>query len=436
MLEIHRRSDKRRPARTLVLLAALAASVLQSPGPALAAQPAPQFFSSTANPTWGTSPSLVEANKAGRVLAVAEAGNKVFVAGEFTGMVPPGGGPSTNRPYLAALDVATGALLNWDAQPDNAVLSLAVSPDGTKLYVGGRFRSIGGARAGRIAALDVGTGRAIPGFKPPAASSGVKAMALYGNTLYIGGNFTKIGTVNRPQVAALDATSGALRTAWIPPANTGGRFVGHTGTPTEDGNDGLVYDMAVTTDGSMLIVAGDFLHFGGRSGLLVLDAATGKATSWQASIDRPVMGVSVWPGDSRTFFVATGGTGGQVQAFMLGNTRTKPLWVHRTDGDATDVVATTQRVYLVGHYDYVLGTNTVCGQTSCTGGKPGDVPNRHISSFEPKSGAHDLSFTAQLNTPQGPYVALVGANSLYVGGDFTEVNGKPQPGFAQFPATG
>jgi hypothetical protein len=32
-------------------------------------------------------------------------------------------------------------------------------------------------------------------------------------------------------------------------------------------------------------------------------------------------------------------------------------------------------------------------------------------------------------------VALVGARSLYVGGDFTEVNGLPQPGFVQFPAT-
>ena len=68
------------------------------------------------------------------------------------------------------------------------------------------------------------------------------------------------------------------------------------------------------------------------------------------------------------------------------------------------------------------------------GGKDGDVVNRHISVFEPKGGAHDISFTAQLNTPQGPYVALVGANSLYVAGDFTEVNGKPQGGFVQFPA--
>ena len=42
-------------------------------------------------------------------------------------------------------------------------------------------------------------------------------------------------------------------------------------------------------------------------------------------------------------------------------------------------------------------------------------------------------FQGHTGTPQGPYVALIGANSLYVAGDFTEVNGMPQPGFVQFP---
>ena len=62
--------------------------------------------------------------------------------------------------------------------------------------------------------------------------------------------------------------------------------------------------------------------------------------------------------------------------------------------------------------------------------------NRHISSFDAETGAHDVDFAPQLNTPQGPYVALVGRRHLYVGGDFTEVNGQPQPGFVKFPAIG
>ena len=446
-----------------------AGAVLIQPLAAGPTGPAPEFFASSPRPTWGTSPSLVEAGKAGRALALAEAGNRIFVGGEFAGMVPPAGtrkdaaaAPVTARPYLAALDVTTGNLLDWDVHPDDAVLAMAVSPDQSRLYVGGRFSQIAGFAANRIAAIDLATGQLDGTFRPPAVDGAVKAMTLSGTTLYIGGDFETVGPSARPQLAALDAGTGALRDGFVPPDNNGGYFQGHTGTPTPGTNNGAVHDLKVTADGRYVVVGGDFLDFGGRSGLIVLDAATGQMTPWQPQMDRPIFGVAMWPGDSRTFFVSTGGAGGTVQAFRIedgapvpapsdpgsGSGRhhhqsshqsdakdAAPLWIHRTDGDSTDVVATTDRVFLVGHYDYVLGNNTVCHANSvCMGGNAGDVVNRHISVFEPQGGAHDLAFTAQLNTPQGPYVALIGAHSLYVAGDFTEVNGAPQPGFVQFPA--
>src|SRR5581483_11025095 len=100
----------------------------------------PGVFSSQFEPSWGTSPSEdpTEAGriKAGRVLALAEAGDTVFVAGEFAGVTPPGVSwkaatddptQTVRRPYLVAINARTGALLDWDAQPNDAVLSLAVS---------------------------------------------------------------------------------------------------------------------------------------------------------------------------------------------------------------------------------------------------------------------------------------------------------------------
>ena len=438
--------------------------------------PGPQMFRSAAKPTWGTSPSEVERDKAGRALAVVEAGNWVFFGGEFAGLVPPSpnqkgyaAAPVTARPYLAALDVTTGAPVNWDVHPDDAVLALAVSADRRTLYVGGRFRNIAGGSATHLAAINIETGALDPTFHPPALDDPVKTMALFGDTLYIGGEFTRVGEAARPQLAALNAKTGALVDEFVPPENGGGYFQGQTGREVESGHDGAVHDMAISSDGRYVVVGGDFLDFGGRSGLLVVDGSTGRPSAWQPTIDRPVHGLTMWPGDNRTFFVATGGTGGQVQAFRIldalpavvadivddddddddrGRSRrgrrsddsndvesesTEPLWVHKTDGDAEDVVATKERVYLVGHYDYVLGENTVCGSSSCEGGRDGDVPNRHISVFEPIGGAHDVSFTAQLNTPQGPYAAHIGAGHLYVVGDFTECNGTPQPGFVAFP---
>ena len=429
--------------------------------------PPPEFFASDADPTWGTSVSTVEPGKAGRVLALAEAGGKVFVAGEFAGAALPGTAadvdpdckpgfnplpPPTScvlRPFLFALDADTGALLDWDARPDGAVLSLQASRDGKHLYAGGRFTSIGGAPAGRIALLDVETATQVPTFKPAQPDSSVRAMALHGDTLYIGGSFRRLHVQppdgGRPvlvsqgaQVAALDATTGAVRTGFPLAENTGGRFVGQAGKPTEDGVPGVVYDMAVSHDGRTLYVAGDFLHFGGQGGLVALDADTGAPTIWQPAMDRlrPAFGVAVWPGDGTSVVAATGGVGGSAQFFTPGK-RTSPVWVARVDGDATDVVATTERVYLVGHYDHGVPDKTdPCLKTvpvSC----PLGTPHRKLIAYDARTGATDPTFTAQANTDTGPFVALVGSDHLYVGGDFTRVGPhgrlRPQGGFAAFP---
>ncbi|MGH9023037.1 MAG: hypothetical protein ACRDV9_08055 [Acidimicrobiia bacterium] len=202
---------------------------------------------------------------------------------------------------------------------------------------------------------------------------------------------------------------------------------------------------AMALHGSTLYVGGDFAAFGGsdRGGLLTVDASTGKSASWQADNDRSIFGLTVWPGDGKSVVVATGGTGGQAQFYEYKTAKrsSKPKWVHKVDGDATDVTATRERVYLVGHYDFVLGGKTVCGAPPCRGStEAGDEPNRHLSVFGATTGAHDLRLTAQANTPQGPYVTIIGKDHLYVGGDFTNIDIRAggqeyiQPGLVQFPA--
>ena len=112
------------------------------------------------------------------------------------------------------------------------------------------------------------------------------------------------------------------------------------------------------------------------------------------------------------------------------------MWVGRTDGDATDVAATTERVYGVGHWDHgVPDRDDPCLKhvpVSC----PLGTPHRKLIAYDARTGDTDASFTAQANTETGPYVALVGAHHLFVGGDFTEVGPagelRPQGGFAAF----
>jgi hypothetical protein len=227
-------------------------------------------------------------------------------------------------------------------------------------------------------------------------------------------------------VAAFDVATGALLD-WVPPANTGGRYFGHEGVVTEDGNDGLVQDIAVSGDGRTVHVAGDFLHFGGRAGILSLDAGNAQPTAWQGVSDRPIFALAVSPTDGRTVYAATGGKGGRLWRFEPGG-RTTPVWEVKTDGDNVDVLATGSMVYLIGHYDNIVPKSSSCFQ-AC----PDGTPRRHIAAFAAATGKID-AWNPEANTPQGPYVAAVGARHLYVGGDFTKVNLKAQPGFAQFNA--
>jgi hypothetical protein len=405
------------------------------------------------------------------VVAVAEYGNRTFVSGEFTGLVDQNGTAVTATPYLLELDPNTGqpvpgSTFTATANPDGPVLALLAAPAQHRLYVAGKFNHIGGQTAHRLAALNLDTGALDPSFTPPEPNAYVTALALSGGRLYFGGAFTTLaaatGPVDRPGVAAVDAASGALVAGFVPPQNYGGIFETHVGKPVEDQpgtyNPGVVGSVAVTADGTTVMVGGNFLHFGTapaadpnhqHGGLIALDAVTGTLTPWQPTSKRPVFSLAVWPGDGRTVFAAAGGAGGVVQAFLPGGPKTTPRWTGRVDGDPTGVAATTDRVYLVGHYDHqVPNSSDPClkpspqpnGQmgVSC----PNGTPHRHLAAFDAWTGYVDPSFTAQADTPEGPDVAVIGAGHLYVGGNFIKVSDtpggtfRPQPGLAVYNAIG
>jgi hypothetical protein len=464
----------------------------------------PTIFSSTADVGWGTPDQTVvdpehpgrslldhrgKANYSQEVEALAEWNGRVYLGGIFTNIQDPKRAPANPpQPILTVLDPATGAPIpgsvfnanataGYDPASHDVIHALVVDAPRHRLYVGGIFSHMGSQTISSLAAIDLETGLLDPTFKPPTPDAYVKSLALAGDRLYVGGNFLNVQTptalVPRPQLMALDAATGALITGFVPPTNYGGAFVGHTGAPTEDpALDGLPFAIAVPDDGRTVWVGGDFLHWGTtpaadtkhqHGGLIVLDAATGSLTPWQPVEKYPVFDLTVWPGDGKTVLTATGGPGGAVQSYLMNANPTKGTsaqWTGRTDGDATGVVATTQRVYLVGHYDhYVPDPGDPCLQLtlqpngnygiSC----PAGSPNRHLAAFYAQGGVDasgkanglaqvDPTFTAQSDTPEGPTTALIGAHYLYIAGNFQQTSDTPganfrrQPGFAQFPAIG
>ena len=181
----------------------------------------------------------------GSIYALAVDGTTLYVGGQFSTL----GGIS--RSNLAAIDITTGNVTSWIASPAPGVVN-AIGIDGGYVYTGhSRF--------------DKATG-AVDAWGPSPNNS-LSSVAGTAAGIYLGGYFSEAGGLPRDYVAAVDRSTGAAVAGIDPDA------------------DGWVYDL-LPKDGN-LFVGGGFGTVGGasREGVARLDPATGLADSWDADID-------------------------------------------------------------------------------------------------------------------------------------------------------
>jgi len=91
-----------------------------------------------------------------RATSVVATAGTVYVGGAFN---VAGGNP---RSRLAAFRADTGALLSWAPAADAQVLTMLMTPDQTKIVVGGQFTTLNGLAAYGMGALDPTTGEVLP----------------------------------------------------------------------------------------------------------------------------------------------------------------------------------------------------------------------------------------------------------------------------------
>jgi len=415
----------RRVVLSLVTAVALLASPALPAGAADEPEPAPPLDTSAAAPSssaiksWGTA-KVSDKAKSQRVNAIVEWNGVAYLGGEFTKMVSPTGS-TASRNYLAAVDGATGDLTSWNPKASGKVWALEVAADGKSVYVGGDFSKIGDRSVSKVAKVDLTTGKVDTTFKPRSVKGRVRALALDGDRLYIGGEFGSVDGQSRPKVAAVDPVTGALL-PWTPPPLGPGRYLGNTGVPTPDYSPGHVFAIDVLP--GKVFVAGNFLDLGGQAGLATLDAATGAVAEPYYDLGRPMFDLETLDG---VLYAVGGGPGGRLYALEANDD--DPLWRAKVDGDNVGVAVSPTTVYLAGHYDYIVSKDSSCYKF-CPGG-----PNRHhLAAFGRTDGAL-LPWNPDADTNTGPFTLAVGANALYVGGEFRNINGQPQPGFAIFPGT-
>jgi hypothetical protein len=363
-----------------VALVVAAAVVVVGPSPAHAQV----SFGSTPLAGWRTN---------GPAYAVKVAGGRVYLGGTFSQVIAPDG-TAVARANLAAFDAATGTLDAAFRADTNGTVRALVS-DGTTVWAGGNFTTVGGASRNRIAAVDAATGALRP-FAAQ-ANSPVYSLDLRAGQLFVGGTFSTLGGAARNRAAALNPTTGAVG-AFAPQPN------------------GTVRAIRANPAGTVVYLAGDFSTIGGqvRNGLAAVSgtSATPIAPVF-ADTYRPTLGLDM-DENGTSLFAAAGGQGNQVAAYNpTTGTRT---WRQRADGDVQAVAYHNGTVYWGFHEGFEVDTTL-----------------RMLAS-DAVTGAIDPALRPTFDLFWGVWAISATDEGLAVGGDFDWVTGVRAAGVATFPA--
>ena len=444
MAPFHRFVHLRRRTRAALVALLLAAGFVVA-GPALSA--------SAAKPVAVIRPATMQSSVSADVLpttqvdgvvwSIAASSTVAYAGGQFTKARPSGAAAGVNtvsRNNLLAFDITTGALITSFAPDLNAqVKTVALSPDGSRLYVGGSFTKANGVTRNRIAAYNTATGALVTEFSPSMQYT-VNTIAVTNTAVYVGGEFTSANGIARSRLAAFSPTNGALL-GWAP------------------SSDGTVQAMVASDDGSQIVIGGSFTKIGGADayGMAALNATTGALNPWavgsvvrNAGPNSAILSLStangvVYGGGYK--FGSGGNFEGAFAASMNGGTL---LWLEDCHGDTYDTFPLGDAVFVASHehacnnvgsfpersprafqrataftkaattnkvtHNYLSGYNSFVGKTAPTA--VGWFPYLEIGSYTGKS--------------QAAWALGGNANYLVMGGEFPTVNGVAQQGLARF----
>ncbi|MEI7032778.1 LamG domain-containing protein [Streptomyces pratensis] len=362
----------------------------------------------------------------GIVWSMAAGDGVVYAGGTFSTLRPPTAAPGTEeQPALnfAAFDAATGAptncALSFTISTGTAtVRSLALSPDGATLYAGGRFGAVNGVGVSNIAAIDTATCTPRDDFKI-AVTATVRALAVTADTVYLGGDFNSVGGQTRNKFAAVTTGASLL--------------------PFTANADEVARAVEVTPDGRNVLLGGDFFRVNGAGShaLAVVDATTGALAKTYPGFIHDNSTVQDITTDATGFYTANEGSGGGVfdGRIALDLDDFQQRW-------RDTCLGATQAVLV---HSGVLYSGSHAHDCSSMGSFP-EQPRKHLLAQavdDPKLLPWFPDTNDGIGEPVGPRVmAQTGSGQrhyLWVGGEFTTVNGKRQQGLTRFadgPDTG
>ena len=439
------------------MLALSVASLLGATGlPAAQAAPPPAVLQpdSSSGVTADVLPTT-QINNGGYVQDQAIVGDAVYAGGSFSSARPAGAASGTNesrRTNLLAYSISTGALKSFAPSLNGIVRVLALSPDKSRLYVGGEFTTVNGATRNRLVAFSTSTGAVISSFNVNLGGP-VYAISATSSTVYVGGQFTQANGVNRGRLAAFRASDGGLLSGWTPKVG-----------------DGQAVRALLVAPGGNVVAGGQFATIGNLStstlstqpGSVSLDPSSGAIRSWavnkvikQYGTDGGVLSLKT---DGTTVYGAGfwfGGTQSNFEGAWAVNPSDGSIkWLADCHGDTYDTTVANGVVYAASHqhdcsnigsFPQQRPTQVEWRANAFTAAARGDVlPNslsptkfKDYSAYDAPAAINWFPQFAQGPTTgyySGQPTLTIESSSDYVvvGGQFPTVNGKAQQGLVRF----
>jgi hypothetical protein len=339
-------------------------------------------------------------------------GNIVYLGGSFTAMLPAGstGAGAVTRNGVAAVNLDTGALLNWNPNVTGGSV-YAIDTSGSNVYIGGGFSTVGGATHRRVVEVNNSTGAVVTAFHPPNPNKAVRGLKVSGSNLYIGGSFTAMGGVSHPYAVRVDATTGALDTTWAPVV------------------DNEVRAFAVDSGNTRVVLGGFFRTLNGASfiGVGAVNTTTGATVPWawhtaDLQTFRPFQ-ILRFTQDGDTLFGAATGNGGSMISWNIGDGTLN--YIAGTNGNVVDMAVLDGILYFGGHFSGYCGP--IPGNNFCTVQASRDK----LVALDEATGALQ-SWHPSANTTLGVEALAAGDGSVTVGGEFTKIGGVAVQHHAQF----